>query len=106
MRLFLPIRLRRAVVVLGLMIACGPSVLASSDQDRARSAVEAGQVLPLRTLLERVEREQSGRVLEVELEQEGGRWVYEFRLLRPNGRLAKIKVDARSGELLSRQERH
>ncbi len=39
------------------------------DHDRARQALEAGEVLPLRTILDRVEREYPGQVLEVELER-------------------------------------
>lgn len=76
-----------------------------SDQDRARAAVQAGQVLPLKTVLERLEREHPGQVLEVELEQDDGRWIYEIKLLQPGGRLVKLELDAASAELLRRQER-
>jgi hypothetical protein len=65
------------------------------DHDRARHALEAGEVLPLRTILDRVEREYPGQVLEVELERDGGRWAYEIRTLRSGGSLVKLKVDAR-----------
>ena len=88
-----------------LFAAGVPAALASGDQERARAALEAGQVLPLRTVLERLEREHPGQVLEVELEQEKGRWIYEVKMLRAGGRLAKIKVDARTGDLVSQQER-
>jgi len=70
------------------------------DHDRARQALEAGEVLPLRTILDRVEREYPGQVLEVELERDGGRWVYEIRTLRSGGSLVKLKVDARDGAVL------
>ena len=78
---------------------------ADSDQDRARAAVQAGQVLPLKTLLERLERDVPGQVLEVELEQEGERWTYEVRLLQAGGRLVKLNVDAATGEVLQRRDR-
>ncbi len=70
------------------------------DHDRARQALAAGEVLPLRTILDRVEREYPGQVLEVELERDGGRWVYEIRTLRSGGALVKLKVDARDGSVL------
>ena len=70
------------------------------DHDRARQALEAGQVLPLRAVLERLEREVPGQVLEVELEQEGGRWIYEIKLITPAGQLTKVKLDARTAEVL------
>ena len=76
-----------------------------SDQDRARAALQAGEVLPLRTILERIERDDPGHVLEVELERKGGRWVYEIKLLRSGGRLLKLEVDAASGAVLKRHER-
>jgi len=78
---------------------------ADNDQDRARAAVQAGQVLPLRTVLERLERDNPGQVLEVELEREDGRWVYDVKLLQASGRLIKLELDASSGEVLQRRER-
>jgi uncharacterized membrane protein YkoI len=75
------------------------------DHDRARKAVEAGEVLPLKTVLERVERDYPGQVMEVELERENGRWLYEIRILQSGGSLLKLKVDARDGTLFSKKER-
>lgn len=78
---------------------------ADTEQDRARAAVQAGQVLSLKAVLERLEREHPGQVLEVELEQEQGRWLYEIKLIEPGGRLVKLELDAASGEVLRRLER-
>ncbi|WP_345799252.1 PepSY domain-containing protein [Ramlibacter sp. H39-3-26] len=75
------------------------------DHDRARQAVEAGQILPLRTLLERLEREQPGQVMEVDLEREDGQWLYEIKLLQAGGQLVEFKVDAKSARVLSRKEK-
>ena len=79
------------------------------DHDRARAAVTSGQVLPLRKVLEALERQQvpgqpAPQVLEVELEERRGRWHYEIKLLQPDGRLSKVRLDARTGEPL-RDER-
>jgi uncharacterized membrane protein YkoI len=52
-----------------------------------------------------VEREHPGQVLEVELESEGRGWLYEIKLLQPDGRLTRLKVDARTGEILKRRTR-
>ena len=73
--------------------------------DRARQALEAGEVLPLRAIIERVERSYPGQVLEVELERDGGRWIYEIKTLRSGGALVKLKVDARDGSILAARER-
>lgn len=84
-----------------------PAALASGDgdQDRARAALRAGEVLPLRTLLERLERSHPGQVLELELERDDGRWIYEVKLLQAGGRLVKLKVDARTGEVLRARDK-
>ncbi|WP_422900634.1 PepSY domain-containing protein [Propionivibrio sp.] len=72
------------------------------DHDRARQALEAGEILPLKTVLEKVGRDTPGQVMEVELERDKGRWVYEIKLLRPGGSLVKLKVDARDGAVIPR----
>ena len=51
-------------------------------------------------VLERLEREHPGQVMEVELEQEEGRWIYEVKLLQPQGQLVKLKLDARTGAVV------
>jgi uncharacterized iron-regulated membrane protein len=70
------------------------------DHDRAREAVRAGEAMPLPALLERLHRSHPGQVLELELEREDGRWLYEIRLLQPDGQLVKLLVDARTAEVL------
>lgn len=70
------------------------------DHERARAAVQAGEVLPLPVLLERLQRSHPGRVLELELEREDGRWVYELKLLQADGQLLKLELDARTADVL------
>lgn len=75
------------------------------DQDRARAALQAGEVAPLPVILARVAAAYPGDVLEVELEREHGRWVYELKLLQPGGGLLKLQVDAKSGIVLNQKSR-
>lgn len=90
----------------GLLALTGPAPAhAGGDHDRARAAVEAGEVLPLKLVLERLEREYPGQVLAVELEREHGRWVYEIKLLQSEGRIVKLELDARTGDVLKRRVR-
>lgn len=70
-----------------------------NDHERARQALEAGQVLPLRTVLDRIGTDYPGQIMEVELEREDGAWVYEIKLLRAGGALLKLEVDARDGNV-------
>ncbi|MFN7156058.1 MAG: PepSY domain-containing protein [Acidovorax sp.] len=99
-------RLALAALALWAAALAAPPAVASGkddhdhDHDRARQAVQAGQVLPLPAVLERLQREVPGQVLEVELEQERDRWIYEIKLLTPAGQLTKVKLDARTAEVL------
>ncbi|HEX6734346.1 MAG TPA: PepSY domain-containing protein [Azonexus sp.] len=70
------------------------------DHELAREALAAGQILPLRTVLERVRRDYPGEALEVELEEKSGRWVYKVKMLRPDGGVSKLLLDARDASLL------
>lgn len=76
-----------------------------NDHERARQAVAAGLVLPLPVVLERLQKEVPGQVLEVELEREREAWIYEIKLLTPAGQLSKIKLDARTGALMELRRR-
>lgn len=80
-----------------------PAAASGDDHQRAREAVLAGEVMPLPRLLERLRGEHPGQVLDLELERDDGRWVYEIRLLQPGGQLVRLEVDARTGEVLSRR---
>ncbi len=90
-----------AALVLGALV--GPAVVQAdeSDHERARRALEAGEILPLARILERVERDYPGRVVEVELEREHGGWRYEVKLLQAGGRVLKLEVDAEDAGVLS-----
>lgn len=75
------------------------------DHERARAAVQAGEVLPLPALLERLQRTHPGQVLELELERDDGRWVYEVKLLQADGQLLKLELDARTAQVLAVKRR-
>lgn len=96
------------------------------DRDMAERLQALGEVLPLQDVLQRAARDYPGQVLKVEFEQEDercecdggapgggkaesrksekdeseGRWIYELKILQDQGRLTKLKIDARTGETL------
>ncbi len=90
------------------LLAGGALADDDSDHERAREALESGEVVPLATILDRVESQYHGSVIEVELEDEEDEgeedavsgFIYEINLLTPQGNLLKIKFDARTGELI------
>lgn len=94
-------------VALALILMWGPAPLLGvakaddGDHERARKAVEAGEVLPLRELLARVEADHPGQIMELELERDDGMWLYEIKILQTGGVLIKLEVDARDGRVLA-----
>lgn len=91
-------------VILGMASGCA---LADEvkDHDRARQALESGEILPLRRILEKIEMAYPGQVLEVELERKQGRWIYELKLLQKDGLRIKLLVNAADGEVLSNKRK-
>ena len=86
-----------------------PQALADADaddQDRARAALQAGEILPLKTVLDQLARSYPGQVMKVEIERESDRWIYKIKLLQSDGRLSKFKLDAKTGALLSMSREH
>jgi uncharacterized membrane protein YkoI len=95
-------------MVLALLLAVMPLAHARADEDddqeRARSAREAGRALPLASILDRVRQSTPGVVLGVELEDEGGRVLYEVKVLRPDGRVRLLAYDAATGKPVAHRE--
>ena len=90
-----------AVLLAGL--AAAPS--GHGDHERAREAVQQGEILPLEAILKRARGEFDGEMLEVELEEErhgsfDNRLVYEVKMLAADGAITELYYDARTGELL------
>lgn len=97
-------RSRLALILLALLGTTPLDVNADDDHERGLAAREAGRAMPLAELIRRVEAESPGQVLEVELEDEHGRLVYEIKLLRPGGRVVELLYDAASGAPLREGE--
>jgi uncharacterized membrane protein YkoI len=103
---------RRTALLLGLALVGAAGGLARADDDgdddhrrdrdheRARRALEEGRARPLAEILEVVQDRLDGEVIGVEFDREDGRYVYEFKVIAPDGRLREIYVDALSAEIL------
>ena len=70
------------------------------DHERARRALECGEVMPLADVLAAVRPHISGKIIETEFEKEDGIWVYEMKYIDRRGRMVEIYVDARTGRIL------
>lgn len=77
---------------------------AGEDVKDARHLYEQGKIRPLEEILQSARQLFPGKVLEVELEREKGRLVYELEILDSNGVVKEIYIDAASGKILSTKE--
>jgi uncharacterized membrane protein YkoI len=92
------------LAALALILCALPARAGLDDFQRARAALERGEVLPLGEILAMVEGQVDARVIEVEFEQQAGQYVYEFELITPDGRLLEARADAVDGRILSIEE--
>jgi len=75
----------------------------AAEHDAVRRAVEKGQYKPLAEILEAVEKQCPGRILDVDLERDrSGHMVYEVKSLGRDGQRCVFHFDATSGALLER----
>ena len=70
------------------------------DHERARRAFQQGEIRSLSEILADLRPQLDGEIIEVELEDEGGTYVYEFKVLTPTGRVREIKVNAATGKVI------
>lgn len=91
-----------AAGLLAAMLLAVPALPARADADHltARRLRDAGEILSLERIAERARAEKPGEVLETELKQKHGRYIYEIEILDVGGRVWELKFDARSGALI------
>ncbi|MDR7143717.1 hypothetical protein [Rhizobium sp. BE258] len=71
-----------------------------ADYDRARDAVREGRILPLKSLLQKIDSRRYGRVIDVSLSRSLFSDVYQLKLRDGKGTIRTLRVDARSGEVI------
>lgn len=88
--------------------AIGADVAHADDRMRpseVRQLREAGKILPMEDILARVRSAQPGQVVEVDLDREHGRLVYEVKLIDDADAIHKLELDAATGEVIRRSRR-
>ena len=71
-----------------------------SRLEQMQEAVERGEIKSLGELRAIVQSKFPGEIVHVSTSGEHGRYHYEFRVLRADGRLLEIEMDAASGDVL------
>lgn len=70
------------------------------DHDIALGALARQEILPLEAVLSQVRRTISGEVVGIELERNGGVWVYEIKVIAPGDNMIQAFVDARTAKVI------
>ncbi|WP_306831470.1 PepSY domain-containing protein [Neorhizobium huautlense] len=89
----------KASLISALLLAA-PAAGVAKDLDTLRDAVKRGDVLPLSVLQKKLRARYPGDIIRVELDEDDGRFIYEFKVLQANGRLYEIEMDAKDGAIL------
>lgn len=88
--------------IFGVMISLfGFIPPAYSDDDIPGYQQLKAEVVPVEQLFKKVQKEFGGIILELELEEEDLRWIYEVKLLTPQGNVLKIDYDAKTMAVLT-----
>ena len=93
--------------LLALMLCACCSLASARDlgQDEALRLRERGEILPLEEILKfALERYPNSKLLEVELEEKQGAYVYEVELVTPQRVVRELKFNASSGNLTKDKE--
>lgn len=93
-------RRRLSLLAVALVVAGAATGWADDDHLRAKAAREAGRIVSLQVILDRVQAEFHGSPIAIELEDEDNRLIYQVKLLTPAGALVTLDYDARDGRLL------
>ncbi len=82
------------------IVAAKPAGADQIGHERARRLVQEGKIKPLQEIIDMLREKVPGRVLETELEDDDEGLVYDFKILRPGGRIQEVEVLATTGKIL------
>lgn len=99
----------RFVILMGLLSLFGQvNADPQADHERAREARLRDEIRPIAEILHHIGEQIPGQVIGLELEREKRTgqpvWIYELKILTPDGRRLEIEVDARDGHILELED--
>jgi uncharacterized membrane protein YkoI len=93
------IRTFAAAAALAASVAAAPALA-----DKRDPAKIPQDIIPMEEILSKAKQDKAGRVVEIDLDRKGKRYVYEVEIVDDQGVEWELDYDARTGELL-RNER-
>lgn len=94
------LRLLFSALVWASVISLPAHAQPSLSPEQMREARHKGEIKPLRWVLKQIQSQYPGRILDVELEQKHGLYIYKIKILQHDGHMSKLYVDANSAEIL------
>ncbi len=101
----MPIRPRHAALAAAMFLMALQPALAQEDDpepdhELARQALQRKEILPLDQVLAAIRDRVPGEIVEIELEREKDRWIYEVEIIDETGRMRDVLVDAKNAEII------
>ncbi len=103
MKIMRSLPLRSLLLAIAAALAFTAPALASErrgDHDEALTAVEQREALPLTRIIGIAQGAVPGEIIEIELERDHDRLIYEVKILARTGRVREVEIDARTGAVL------
>ncbi len=101
-----------SVAVIGAILGLTPAVAhdeerrrKTQDHDTALSALSRGEIVRLEVVLAAVNTAVPGEVVGVELKLRQSDWLYEVKVLSPDGIALRVLVDGRTGRVLDTKQK-
>ncbi len=100
-----PSRWRHAALAVAVLMMTLQPALAQEDDpepdhELARQALQRKEILPLDQVLAAIRDRVPGEIVEIELEREKDRWIYEVEIIDEAGRMRDVLVDAKNAEII------
>lgn len=84
------------VSVVSLPVQAQPSL----SHEQIRQARHKGEIKSLRWVLEQIQPQYPGRIIDVDLEHKHGLYIYKIKILQRGGYINKLYIDANTAEIL------
>ncbi|MBF0448311.1 MAG: PepSY domain-containing protein [Magnetococcales bacterium] len=91
------------VFIVFFILFAWTEAIGDPNPQRARQAVDSGDIVGLEWVLERARTQFPGHILKVELEDEEetpSGWIYEVKILQEDGSVIEVEYDAETLEVL------
>lgn len=90
-------------LILAVLLQTGTSQ-AGDEHNEAHKMHSAGDIVSLESILDTMKGIRAGKIIETELEEKDGRYVYELELVDADGQVWEYNFDARTGKLLKHEQ--